>query len=74
MTTESVLQDINRVTKGRADPQLANVLVDNSREGVQWLADNGARFMLSFNRQAFKVDGKFKFWGGMVMNMIGQSP
>ena len=34
--------------------------------------DNGARFMLSFNRQAFHVDGKFKFWGGMVMNMIDQ--
>jgi hypothetical protein len=29
--------------------------------------------MLSFNRQAFLVDGKYKFWGGMVMNMIGMS-
>lgn len=47
-------------------------MVDNSREAVQWLVDNGARFMLSFNRQAFEVNGKFKFWGGMVMNMIGQ--
>ncbi len=28
--------------------------------------------MLSFNRQAYLVDGKYKFWGGMVMNMIGQ--
>lgn len=28
--------------------------------------------MLSFNRQAFEVEGRFKFWGGMVMNMIGQ--
>ncbi|KAI1371592.1 FAD/NAD(P)-binding domain-containing protein [Hypoxylon crocopeplum] len=63
--------DINRVTKGRADPLLAGVLVDNSREAVQWLMDNGARFVLSFNRQAFLVDGKYKFWGGMVMNMAG---
>lgn len=61
------------MTKGRADPALANVLVDNSRSAIQWLVDNGARFMLSFNRQAFEVDGKFKFWGGMVMNMIGSS-
>ena len=29
--------------------------------------------MLSFNRQAFLVDGKHKFWGGMVFNMIGTS-
>ncbi|KAI8624143.1 FAD/NAD(P)-binding domain-containing protein [Xylariaceae sp. FL1651] len=64
--------DINRVTKGRADPVLANLLVDSSREAIQWLMDNGAQFMLSFNRQAFLVDGKYKFWGGMVMNMIGQ--
>lgn len=65
-------QDINRVTKGRADPLLANVLVDESRDTIQWMVDNGARFMLSFNRQAFLVDGKYKFWGGMVMNMIGE--
>ncbi|KAF2733848.1 FAD/NAD(P)-binding domain-containing protein [Polyplosphaeria fusca] len=71
-TKEDFHADIQRVTKGRADPVLANVLVDNSRAGIQWLVDNGARFMLSFNRQAFHVDGKFKFWGGMVMNMIGQ--
>ncbi|KAJ2998141.1 hypothetical protein NUW58_g424 [Xylaria curta] len=64
--------DIIRVTKGRADPVLASLLVDRSREAVQWLIDNGARFMLSFNRQAFLTDGKYKFWGGMVMNMIGQ--
>ncbi|KAI1170269.1 FAD/NAD-P-binding domain-containing protein [Nemania sp. FL0916] len=64
--------DLNRVTKGRADPALAKVLVDESRKAVQWLMDNGARFMLSFNRQSFLTDGKYRFWGGMVMNMIGQ--
>ncbi|KAI5859977.1 FAD/NAD(P)-binding domain-containing protein [Durotheca rogersii] len=64
--------DIHRVTKGRADPVLAKMLVDHSREAVQWLIDNGARFVLSFNRQAYLVDGKYKFWGGMVINMAGQ--
>lgn len=49
------------------------MLVDNSRAAIQWLIDNGARFALSFNRQAFEVNGKFKFWGGMVMSMIGES-
>lgn len=69
-----MLQDIQRVTKGRADPDLASLLVDKSRGAVQWLMDNGARFMLSFNRQSFLTDGKYKFWGGMVMNMIGKTP
>jgi hypothetical protein len=65
--------DIKRVTKGRADPALANTLVDNSRAAMQWLMDNGARFQLSFNRQAYEVNGKYKFWGGMVMTGIGKS-
>ncbi|KAI2464844.1 FAD/NAD(P)-binding domain-containing protein [Annulohypoxylon bovei var. microspora] len=64
--------DIKRVTKGRADPVLADLLVNNSREAVQWLMDNGARFVLSFNRQSYFVGGKYKFWGGMVLSMTGQ--
>ncbi|GAP91563.1 putative precorrin 3B synthase [Rosellinia necatrix] len=71
-TKKDFHEDINRVTKGRADPALAHLLVDKSREAVQWLMDNGARFMLSFRRQAFLTEGRYKFWGGMVMNMIGQ--
>ncbi|KAI0157165.1 FAD/NAD(P)-binding domain-containing protein [Hypoxylon sp. FL1284] len=71
-TKEDFHADIKRVTKGRADPALANVLVDNSREAVQWLMDNGAHFTLSFNRQAYVVNGRYKFWGGMVLTMAGQ--
>jgi hypothetical protein len=56
---------------GRADPALTKVLVEGSRETIQWLADNGAPFILSFNRQAYEVDGKFKFFGGVVLSMIG---
>ena len=73
-TKQDFHKDIDRVTKGRADPGLAGVLVDESRPTIQWFVDNGARFMLSFNRQAFEVAGKYKFWGGMVMNMIGAYP
>lgn len=72
-TKEDFHADIQRVTKGRADPVLAKTLVDRSRDAMQWLFDNGCRFQLAFNRQAFEVDGKFKFWGGMVMNTVGQS-
>lgn len=53
---------------------LADILVDNSREAVQWLMDNGARFVLSFNRQSYNVDGKYRFWGGMVLTMVGKIP
>jgi hypothetical protein len=65
--------DIKRVCKGRADPALANVLVDGSRDAVQWIADLGGKWALSFNRQAFEIDGRFKFWGGMVMTFLGKN-
>ena len=64
--------DIKRVCKGRSDMDLANVLVDGSREAVQWIADLGGKWALSFNRQAFEVDGRFRFWGGMVMAFLGK--
>ena len=63
--------DIKRVCKGRADPELANLLVDQSRDAIQWIADLGGKWALSFNRQAFEVDGRFRFWGGMVMAFLG---
>jgi len=42
--------DLMRVTSGRADPELGRVLVDESRETVRWLASQGIKFQLSFNR------------------------
>jgi hypothetical protein len=66
-TPTNFLDDIKRMTDGRADPALANVLVHKSRETIGWLKDSvGIDFELSFNRQAYKVDGRYKFWGGMV--------
>jgi succinate dehydrogenase/fumarate reductase flavoprotein subunit len=65
-TPEDFSNDIYRMTEGRADPALANVLVSQSRETVGWLKENGIIFELSFNRQAYKVDGRYKFWGGMA--------
>ena len=65
--------DIKRVCKGRADPALADVLVDGSRDAIQWIAELGGKWALSFNRQAFELDGRFKFWGGIVMAFLGES-
>jgi hypothetical protein len=30
-----------------------------------------ARFVLAFGRQAFKVDGNYHFWGGLVVESVG---
>lgn len=66
-TVDDFAHDIRRITGGRSDPQLASVLVRDSNDAVKWLARNGVRFQLSFNRQAYEVDGRIKFWGGMSL-------
>ncbi|KAK0106314.1 hypothetical protein ONS96_003952 [Cadophora gregata f. sp. sojae] len=59
--------DMDRITSGRTDPSLSEVLISESNSAVKWLAKQGIRFQLSFNRQAYEVDGRFKFWGGMCL-------
>lgn len=59
--------DLNRMTNGRTDPALAKILVQDSRSTIAWLAKNGVRFQLSFNRQAYEVDNRIKFWGGLAL-------
>ncbi|KAJ4354128.1 uncharacterized protein N0V89_005861 [Didymosphaeria variabile] len=66
-TPQSFRKDMDRMTSGRTDPVLSKALIDESNAAVKWLAKNGIRFQLSFNRQAYKVDGRYKFWGGMSL-------
>ena len=66
-TKEDFQKDMERVCLGRSDPDLSKVLIEESNGAVKWLAMNGIRYQLSFNRQAYKVDGRYKFWGGMAL-------
>lgn len=63
--------DMGRVTDYRTDPELASFLVSNSKKTVMWMQRNGVRFAPIWGRQAFKVDGKFKFWGGLTVEAWG---
>lgn len=66
-TAQNFANDLQRVCKGRSDPDISQVLVEDSFATIQWLKQNGIRFQLSFNRQAYEVDGRLKFWGGMAL-------
>ena len=71
-TNQDFLADLHRVTDGRCDPTLARVLVEGSEEATCWLAKEvGVPFVLSFNRQAYEIDGRWRFWGGMVLAVEG---
>ncbi|KAL2672886.1 hypothetical protein Neosp_013603 [[Neocosmospora] mangrovei] len=58
-------KDLDKVCIGRSDPGLVKTLDTESNPAIKWLAANGIRFQLSFNRQAYEVDGRIKFWGGL---------
>ncbi|HLN10662.1 MAG TPA: FAD-dependent tricarballylate dehydrogenase TcuA [Xanthobacteraceae bacterium] len=66
-TEEKFFDDMGRVTEYRADPDLIELLVKRSRETMRWMRQKGVRFAPIYGRQAFKVDGRFKFWGGLTV-------
>ena len=70
-TEAQFLDDMGRVTQYRCDPDLTEVLVKQSLETLLWMRGKGIRFAPIYGRQAFKVDGKFKFWGGMTVETVG---
>lgn len=63
--------DLARVTRHRADPELAHVLVSRSFETLCWMRDRGVRFTPIYGRQAFEEGGKFTFWGGLTVEVVG---
>jgi len=73
-TTDQFFDDMASVTQYRADPDLVETLVYQSLDAVIWMREKGVRFSPSYGRQAFKVDGKFKFWGGLAVEVVGGGP
>jgi succinate dehydrogenase/fumarate reductase flavoprotein subunit len=69
-TAAQFTEDINRLGGGQADQNLVETVVDGSRKAVGWLKERvGIPFILSFHRQAYEVDGRQKFWGGMALSV-----
>ena len=73
-TEEQFFDDIGRVTDYRTDPDLAELLVKRSHETIRWLRSNGIRFMPKYGKQAYKVNGRFTFSGGVVLEVWGGGP
>ena len=73
-TTDQFFDDMYRLTRFRTDPNLCETLVKKSRGTMAWLQNHGIRFMPMYGRQAFKVEGQFKFWGGLTLESWGGGP
>jgi tricarballylate dehydrogenase len=68
---DSYFDDMGRLTEYRSDPDLTDVLISGSYDAALWLRRHGVRFQPALGRQAFKVGGKFKFWGGLACHILG---
>jgi tricarballylate dehydrogenase len=70
-TSAQYYDDMHRLTEYRCDPELIDVLIAESYAAALWLKKLGVRFQPALGRQAFKVGGKFKFWGGLACHLLG---
>jgi tricarballylate dehydrogenase len=67
-TRENFLADLNRVTEGRIDQELATFLVDNSNASLHWMRRKGIRFE---HEKPVPVKGKKYFEPGAVIHTVG---
>lgn len=69
-TEENFHADLQRVTEGRSSKTLGEYLVKESLSLVRWLKEvGGVEWWLSFRRQAYEVDGRWVFWGGLHLTV-----
>src|SRR5579862_8564517 len=66
--------DMGRVTEYRTDPELCEVLVGDCRATMLWMRDQGVRFLPIWGRQAYRIGGRFRFWGGLTVEAVGGGP
>jgi tricarballylate dehydrogenase len=71
-SADDFLDDLRRVTDGRNDPSLSEVLISESSATVRWMAEKGVRYRLMYERQSYQdADGTYHFWGGLHVGNVG---
>ncbi|MBI4191446.1 MAG: FAD-dependent tricarballylate dehydrogenase TcuA [Betaproteobacteria bacterium] len=70
-TEAQFFDDMARITQNRTDPDLCEILVKNSNAALRWLKTQGVTFMPNYGRQAYRIEGRFKFWGGVTLIIRG---
>ena len=71
-SAEEYASDLEKVTEGRNDPALTEVLIAESQSTLRWLNSLGLKFRLMYERQAYeRADGSYLFWGGLHVGNVG---
>lgn len=67
---DEFLADMRRLTDDRCDPALTDRLVHDSAEVIHWLADKGLRWELLYQRQTYRSDDQWVFFGGLCLGTV----
>ncbi|MCH8089169.1 MAG: FAD-dependent tricarballylate dehydrogenase TcuA [Chloroflexi bacterium] len=67
----AMYEDIMRVTEGLSDPDLLQAVVSQAYPTIQWMRAKGLNWVLMYGRQAFEVEGKHRFYGGLITEAVG---
>ena len=71
-TADEYRADLEKVTEGRNDPALTEVLVAEVTDTLIWLHGKGLKYRLMYERQAYtRPDGSSLFWGGLHVGNVG---
>ena len=64
-------RDITKVTEGRNDKEMTEVLVKEAAPGLRWLKSLGLKYRLTYERQAYETpEGGYLFWGGLHVGNV----
>jgi tricarballylate dehydrogenase len=66
------VDDVERVTGGRADPELTRLIAREGLATLQWMREHGVQFEPSYGQQAFELEGRWRFWGGLAVRVRGE--
>ncbi|MBI1848032.1 MAG: FAD-dependent tricarballylate dehydrogenase TcuA [Candidatus Rokubacteria bacterium] len=73
-TEDAYYDDLMRVTEDLADADLALTLARESQPTMRWMKSQGIRWIPMFGRQAYRVGGRFTFFGNLVLEAVGGGP
>src|SRR6476469_7024835 len=73
-TEEQYFDAMSELPQYRTDQDLCEILVRNSLCTAAWVHRQGVKLQPGLGRQAYQVDGKFKFWGGLALHIWGGGP
>ncbi len=68
---DTYMDDLGRLSDYRLEIDLAEQVARNSLPTLLWMARSGVRYTPIYGRQAVRVGGQHRFWGGVAVEVVG---